>query len=121
MHCKQNVGQNHNNITGIQLSESLANFEYLGTTLTNQNYICEEMKKTNKRHVCFYLGQYLSPCLPSKLYTTIILSVVYMGVKTGVSPFRKECWLTAFKNMVLRRHLDLRRRRRRRRLEESAQ
>jgi hypothetical protein len=46
MSCEQNAGQNHNTKTGNKSSESAAKFRYLGTTLTDQNCIYEEIRRT---------------------------------------------------------------------------
>jgi hypothetical protein len=35
--CHDNVGQNHNLLTGNKLSENVAKFKYLRTAITNQN------------------------------------------------------------------------------------
>jgi hypothetical protein len=45
MSCHQNAGQNHNLKNPINYSKIyMAKFRYLGTTVTNQNCITEEMK-----------------------------------------------------------------------------
>jgi hypothetical protein len=41
----QNAGQNHDIKIGNRSSEIVAQFTYLGMTVTNQNLIQEEMKK----------------------------------------------------------------------------
>jgi hypothetical protein len=42
--CHQNAGQNHDIKTASRSFESMVNFIYLGTTITNQNLINEEVK-----------------------------------------------------------------------------
>jgi ribosomal protein S2 len=42
---RQNAGQNHNMKTANRFFESVAQFRYLGTTITNQNLIQEEIKR----------------------------------------------------------------------------
>ena len=71
-------------------TESLEEFKYLGTTLTDQNSIQEEIKSRFKLgNACYYSVQkllssrLLSKNLNIKIYRTIILPVVCMGVKPG--------------------------------------
>ena len=70
--------------------ERVEEFKYLGTTLTNQNAIQEEIKsRLRSGNACYYLVQnllssrLLSKNLKIKIYRTIILLVVCMGVKLG--------------------------------------
>ena len=64
-------------------------FKYLGKTLTDQNSIQEEIKSRLKLgNACYHSVQNLSSRLLSKnlkikIYGTIILLVVCMGVKPG--------------------------------------
>jgi len=44
----QNAGRNHSIKIDKSSSESVEQFKYLGTTLTNQNYIQEELKSILK-------------------------------------------------------------------------
>jgi hypothetical protein len=68
----------------------VAKFNYLGTTVTDQNSICEEMKKEQNKYgnVCYYSDQnllsfhLLSRNLEIKIYTTIILPAVLYGCET---------------------------------------
>ena len=64
--------------------------KYLGTTLTNQNSIQEEIKSRLKlRNACYYSVQnllssrLLSKNLKIKIYRTIILPLSCMGMKLG--------------------------------------
>jgi len=66
--------------------ERLDEFKYLGTTLTNQNLIQEEIESRLKSgNACYYSVQNLlsSSLLPKnlkiKIYRTIILPVVLYG------------------------------------------
>jgi hypothetical protein len=68
----------------------MAEFKYLGTTLTDQNWMHEEVKKSrlNSGNACCHLDQglFLSSCLLSrnikvKIYKTIILPLVLCGCK----------------------------------------
>ena len=87
-------------------------FKYLGTTLTNQNYIQEGIKSRLKLgNVCYYSVQnllsssLLSKTLKIKIYTsrTIILPVVLYGCETWSLTLREESRLRVFENRVLRR------------------
>ena len=70
--------------------ERVEEFKYLGTILTNQNSIEEEIKiRLKLGNACYHLVQNLlssslrSKNLKIKIYRTIILPVVSMGVKLG--------------------------------------
>jgi hypothetical protein len=85
-------------------------FKQLGTTLTNQNYIQEEIKSRLKfGNVWYHLMQnLLSSDLLSKnikmpIYRTIILTVVLYGNETLLLKLSEECRLRMFENRVLRR------------------
>jgi hypothetical protein len=69
----------------------------LGTTLTNQNSIQEEIKSIlNSGYACYYLVQnplsssLLSKNIKIKIYRTIILHVVLYGCQTWLLIFRAE-------------------------------
>jgi hypothetical protein len=50
----QNAGQNHNIKIGDRLFENVAQFKYLGPTVTNQNLIQEEIKRRlNSGNACY--------------------------------------------------------------------
>jgi len=90
--------------------ESVEVFKYLGTTLTNQNSIQEEIKSRLKLgNACYYSVQnllssrLLSINLKIKLYRTIILPVVLFGCETWSLILRKEPGLRVFEKRVLRR------------------
>jgi hypothetical protein len=85
-------------------------FKYLGTTLTNQNSIHEEIKSRLKSGTACYhsLQNLLSSSLLSKnvnikIYRTIILPVVLYGCESWSLTLREECRLRVFENEVLRR------------------
>ena len=65
-------------------------FKYLGTTLTNQNSIAEEIKsRLRSGNACYHSVQnllssmLLSKNLNIKIYRTIILPIFCMGMKLG--------------------------------------
>ena len=90
--------------------ESVEEFKYLGTTLTNQNSIREEIKSRLKfRNACYHSVQnllsssLLSKNLKIKIYRTIILPVVLYGCETWSLTLREERRMRVFENRVLRR------------------
>ena len=91
-------------------SERVEEFKYLGTTLTNQNSILEEIKsRLRSVNACYHLVQnllssrLLSKNLKIKIYRTIILPAVLYGCETWALTLREERKLRVFENMVLRR------------------
>ena len=85
-------------------------FIYLGTTLTNQNSIQEEIKSRLKlgNACCYSVQNLLSSSLPSKnlkikIYRTVILPVVLYGCETWSPTLREERRLRVGENRVLRR------------------
>ena len=83
MSCEQSAGQNHNiNIVNESL-ERVEQFKYLGTTLTKQNSIQEEIKRRLKSgNACYHAVHNLFPLnllsknIKIKIYKTISLPVV---------------------------------------------
>jgi len=70
--------------------ERMEEFKYLGTTLTHQNYIQEEIKsRLRLGNACYHSVQnflssrLLSKNLKIKIYRTIICRLFCMGVKLG--------------------------------------
>jgi hypothetical protein len=56
----QNVGQNHDIKVGNRCFDNVAQFKYLGTTITNQNLIEEEIKRRlNSGNACYHSVQNL--------------------------------------------------------------
>ena len=85
-------------------------FRCLGTTLTNQNSVQEEIKSRLKLgNACYPSVQnllsssLLSKNLKIKIYRTIILPVVLYGCETWSLILREEHRLRVFDNRVLRR------------------
>ena len=87
-------------------------FKYLGTNLTNQNSVQEEIKGTLKSgNACYRSVQnllsssLLSNNLNIKTYRTIILPVDLYGYETWSLALREKRRLRVFENRVLRRVL----------------
>jgi hypothetical protein len=87
----QKAGQRQSIKIGNRFFESVAKFKYLGTTLTDQNLIHEEIKsRLNSGNACYHSVQsllsshLLSSNVKFKIYKTIILPVVLYGVKLGL-------------------------------------
>jgi len=85
-------------------------FKYLGTTLTNQNSIAEEIKSRLKSgNACYHLVQnllssrLLSKNLKIKIYRNINLPVVLYGCESWSLILREERKLRLFENRMLRR------------------
>ena len=90
--------------------ERVEEFKYLGTTLTNQNSITEEIKsRLRSENACYHSVQnilssrLLSKNLKIKIYRTIILPVVLYWCETWSLTLREEMKLRVFENKVLRR------------------
>jgi hypothetical protein len=88
----------------------VAKFRYIGTTLTDQNHMHEEIKsRLNSGNGCYHSvhsllsSRLLSRNLKVKIYKTIILPVVFYGCETWSLTSREEHRLKVFENRVLRR------------------
>jgi hypothetical protein len=106
----QNAGQNHNVKIANRSFENAAQFKYLGTTVTDQNLLQEEIKRRlNSDNACYHsVHNLLSSHLLLKnvnirIYKTIILPVVLCGCETWSLTVREEHRLRVFENRVLRR------------------
>ena len=107
---KQNAGRIHSVRIDNSTFERVEEFKYLGTTLTNQNSIAEEIKSRLKSgNACYHSVQnllssrLLSKNLKIKIYITVILPVVLYGCETWSLTLREERKLRVFENRVLRR------------------
>jgi len=90
--------------------ERVEKFKYLGTTLTNQNSIKDEIKcRLKLGNACLYSVQnllstsLLSKTLKIKIYRTIILPIVLYVCETSSLTLKEERRLRVFENRVLRR------------------
>ena len=107
----QNAGQSHNmKKTDSRSFERVEEFKYLGTTLTNQTSVQEEIKSRLKSgNACYHSVQNLLSSrllfknLKIKIYRTIILPVILYGCESWSLTLREECRLRLFENRVLRR------------------
>jgi hypothetical protein len=110
MSRSQKIGQRPSIKTANRSVEDVAKFKYLGTTLTDKNFMQEEIKsRINSGNACYHSVQSLmSSCLLSrnlkvKIYKTVILPVVLYGCETWSLTLREEHGLRVFENRVLRR------------------
>jgi hypothetical protein len=92
--------------------KTVEDFKYLGTILTYQNFIHEEIKNRLKSgNACYHSVQNpLSSNLLSenvKIYRTIILLAVLYGCETWSPTLREKCTLSVFEKRVLRRIFGL--------------
>jgi len=111
----QNAGRIHSVIFDNSTFEGVVEFKYLGTTLTNQNSIAEEIKSRWKSgNACYHsVHKHLSSRLISKnskikIYRTVILHVVLYGCETWSLTLREERKLKFFENRVLRKIFGIR-------------
>jgi hypothetical protein len=85
----RNAGQNHNIRIGDRSFENVAQFKYLGTTVTNQISIQEEIKRRfDLCNVCYHSVQnllsshLLSKNIKIRIFKTMILPLVLYGCET---------------------------------------
>jgi hypothetical protein len=106
----QKAGQKHSIKIANRSIEDVAKFKSLGTALTDQKCMREEIKsRLNSGNACYRSVHSLlsSPLLSGnvkvKIYKTIILPVVLYGCETWSVTLREEHRLRMFENRVLRR------------------
>jgi len=106
----QNAGRIHSVSIDNSTFEGVKEFKYLGTTLTYQNSIAEEIKSRLRSGNVYYhsvqnllSSRLLSKNLKIKIYRTIILPIVLYGCETWSLTLREVRKLRVFENMVLRR------------------
>jgi hypothetical protein len=106
----QNAGQNGYIQISNKSFETVEQVKYLGTTLTNQNSINEEIKSRLKLgNACYHSVQNFLSCsllsknVKIKICRTVILPVFLYGCESSSPTFREECSLRVFENRVLRR------------------
>jgi hypothetical protein len=90
--------------------QNVSQFKYLGTTVTLQNLIQEEIKRRlNSGNACYHSVQnllsswLLSKNLKIRIYKTIILPVVLYGCETWSVTLREGHRLMVFEYRMLRR------------------
>jgi hypothetical protein len=105
----QKIGQKHSIKIGNGSFEDVAMFKYLGTTLTDQNCMHEEIKsRLNSGNACYRSVQsllssrLLSRNVKVKIYKTIIRPVVLYGCETWSLTSRERHRMKVFENRVLR-------------------
>jgi hypothetical protein len=98
-----NAGQNHDIKIGKRCFENMAQFRYMGTTITNQNLIQEEIKwRLNSGNPGYHSVQnflfshLLSKNIKIRIWKTIILTVVLYGCETWSLILREEHGLRVF-------------------------
>jgi hypothetical protein len=106
----QNAGQNRDRKIANRSFENVSQFKYLGTTVTDQNFIQEKNNsRLNSGNACYHLVQnllssrLLSKNLTIKIHKTIILPVILHGSESWSLTLREEHRLRVLENRVLRR------------------
>jgi hypothetical protein len=107
---QQNVGQNRDIKIANRSFENVSHLKYLGTTVTNQNLIQEEIKRSlNSANACYHSAQnllssrLLSKNLKIRICKKIILLLVLYRCETWSLTLMDEHRRGVFENRVLRR------------------
>jgi hypothetical protein len=96
MSRSQKIGQKYSIKIANRSFEDVAKFKYLGTTLTDQNCMCEEIEsRLNSGNACYHSVQ--------SLLFSRLLPVVFHGCETWFLTLMEEHRLRVFENRVLRR------------------
>ena len=100
------IGRHRGIITNIKIGsnsyEKVETIKYLGSLLTHQNSIQEEIKCRLSVQTLLS-SRLLSKNLKIKIYKTIIMPVVLYGCEIWSLTLREECRLRVFENRILRR------------------
>jgi hypothetical protein len=109
MSRSRKIGQKHSIKIANRSFEDVAKFKYLGTTLTDQNCMHEEINsRLNSGNACcrsvhsLLSSRLLCRNVKVKMYKTIILPVVLCRCETWSVTLREEHRLRVFENRVLR-------------------
>jgi hypothetical protein len=91
----QNAAKNHDTTTANRSFENVAQFRCLGTTVTDQNLIQEEIKRRlNSGNACYHSthnllsSRLLSKNIKVRIYNATILPVVLYECKSWVSDIK---------------------------------
>jgi hypothetical protein len=98
------TGQKHDIKIGKRSLENVAQFRYLGTSVTNQNVILEKIERrlNSVQHACYHSVQnllcshLLFKNIKIRIYKTILLPVALYGSETWCLTLREEQRLRVF-------------------------
>jgi hypothetical protein len=125
---RKKAGQTHSIKVANRSFEGVAKFKYLGTTLTDQNCMQEEIKsRLDSGNTCYHSvhsllsSHLLSKNVKVKIYKTIILPVVLYGCETWSLTLREEHRLRVFFEQVSKENMWTKEEWNNRRMEEVEQ